>query len=85
MFQPTVTFLIGDHVNVLNDYKKMGPSQILKLLTCLCHHLIDVLIEFNQSLIPPTFINAVNVYQFLHELLSTSAMWRNIAKNPSAN
>ena len=73
MFQPTVTFLIGDHVNVLYDYKKMGPSQILKL------------IEFNQSLIPPTFINAVNVYQFLHELLSTRAMWRNIAKNPSAN
>ena len=23
--QPTVTFPIGDHVNVLHDYKKMGP------------------------------------------------------------
>ena len=23
--QPTVTFPIGDHVNVLHDYKKTGP------------------------------------------------------------
>ena len=23
--QPPVTFLIGDHVNVLHDYKKTGP------------------------------------------------------------
>ena len=48
--QPTVTFPIGDHVNVLYDYKKTGPSKILKRLTCHCHHLIDMLIEFSQSL-----------------------------------
>ena len=49
MVQPTVTFPIGDHVNVLHDYKKTGPLKILKLLTCRCHHLIDMLIEFSQS------------------------------------
>ena len=49
--QPPVTFPIGDHVNVLHDYKKTGPSTILKLLTCRCHHLIDMLTEFSQSLV----------------------------------
>ena len=47
--QPTVTFPIGNHVNVLHDYKKTGPSKILKLLTCRNHHLIDMLIEFSQN------------------------------------
>ena len=46
--QPTVTFPIGDHVNVLHDYKKTGPSSI-KLLTCRYHHLIDMLVEFCQN------------------------------------
>ena len=35
--QSTVTFPIGDHVNVLYNYKKTRPSNILKLLTCFCH------------------------------------------------
>ena len=30
--QPPVTFPIGDHVNVLHDYKKTGPSKIQKLV-----------------------------------------------------
>ena len=46
--QPSVTFPIGDHFNILHDYKKTGPSKILKLLTCRCHHLIEMLIEFSQ-------------------------------------
>ena len=44
--QPTVTFPIDDHINVLHDQKKTGPYKILKLLTCRCHHLIDMLVEF---------------------------------------
>ena len=59
--QPTVTFPIADHVNVLHDYKKTGPSKILKLLTCRCHHLIDMLIEFSQSLILLTLLKCLNV------------------------
>ena len=47
--QPTVMFPIGDYVKILDDYKKTRPSKILKLLIYLCHHLIDVLIEFSQS------------------------------------
>ena len=53
--QPTVMFLtgdtfpIGDHDNILQDYEKMGPSKILKLLTCRCHYLTDMLNEFSQS------------------------------------
>ena len=76
--QPPVTFPIDDHVNVLHDYKKTGPSKILKLLTCRCHHLIDMLIEFSQSLILVTHLKCLNVnfYQFLHELLRTRALLR---------
>ena len=59
--QPTVTFPIGDHVNVLYDYKKTGPSKILKLLTCHCHHLIDMLLEFCQNHIFLTLIKWLNV------------------------
>ena len=59
--QPPVTFPIGDHVNVLHDYKKTGPSKILKLLTCRCHHLIDMLIECNQSLVLVTHLKCLNV------------------------
>ena len=81
--QPTVTFPIGDHVNVLHDYKKTGPSKILKLLSCRCHHLNDrhdgrVL---SKSHISNSFKTAeraipVNIYQFLHKLLRTRALWR---------
>ena len=46
--QPIVTFPIGDHVNILHDYKKTRPSKIMKLRTCRCHHLIDMLVEFSQ-------------------------------------
>ena len=70
--QPTVTFPISDHVNVLRDYKKKGPSHILKLNTCHCHLLTDMLIEFSQSLILLTNLKCLNVpypsilfYQFL--------------------
>ena len=74
--QSTVTFPIGDYVNILHDYKKTGPSKILKFLTCCCHHLIDMLVEFYQNHIFLTLKMAehdipVNVYQFLHELLCT--------------
>ena len=76
--QPTVTFSIGDQVNVLQDYKKTRPS---KLLTYRCHHLIDMLVEFNQNHIfltlkMPERAIPVNVYQFLHKLLRTRALWR---------
>ena len=43
-----VRFPIGGHVNVLHNYKKTGPSKILKLPTCHCHHTIDMLVEFSQ-------------------------------------
>ena len=59
--QPPVTFPIGDHVNVLHDYKKTGPSKIMKLLTCCCYHLIDMLIEFSQSLVLVTHLKCLNV------------------------
>ena len=82
--QPTVTLPIGigDHVNGLHDYKKTGPSKILKLLSCRCHHLIDMLVEFCQNHIFLTLKTAelaisVNIYyQFLHKLLRTRALWR---------
>ena len=56
--QPTVTFPIDDHVNVLHDYKKTGPS---KILTYRCHHPIDMLIEFSQSLVLLTHFKCLNV------------------------
>ena len=59
--QPPVTFPIGDHVTVLHDYKKTGPSKIMKLLTCRCHHLIHMLIEFSQSLVLVTHLKYLNV------------------------
>ena len=59
--QPTVMFPIGDHVNVLHDYKKTRSSKILKLLTCRCHHLIDLLIKLGQSLILLTHLKCMNV------------------------
>ena len=59
--QPSVTFPIGDHVNILHDYKKMRPSKILKLLTCCCHHLIDMLVKFSQNLIFLTLLKCLNV------------------------
>ena len=59
--QPPVTFPIGDNVNVLHDYKKTGPSTILKLLTCRCYHLIDTLIEFSQSFVLVTHLKYLNV------------------------
>ena len=68
--QPTVKFPIGDHVNVLHDYKKTRPSKILKLLTCCCHHLIDMLVKFSQiflTLKMPERAIPINVY-FQHKL-----------------
>ena len=59
--QPTVTFPIGDHVNVLHDYKKTRPSKILKLRTCRCHHLIDTLVEFSKNHIFLTLLKCLNV------------------------
>ena len=59
--QPSVTFPIGDHVNVLHDYKKMRPSKILKLLTCRCHHLIDMLIKCSQNLVFLILLKCLNV------------------------
>ena len=61
--QPTVTSPIGDHVNVLHDYKKTGPSKmkLLKLLSCRCHHLIDMLVEFCQNHIFLTLLKRLNV------------------------
>ena len=47
--QPPVTFPIGDHIYVLHDYKKTEPSEIFKLLSCRCHHLIDMLVELCQN------------------------------------
>ena len=74
--QPTVIFPTGDHVNVLHDYKKTGPSKILKLLTCRCHagrvlsksHISNSF-KMAERAIP------VHVYQFLHELQSTCALY----------
>ena len=59
--QPPVTFPIGDHVNVLHDYKKTGPSKILKLLSCRCQHLIDTLVECCQNHIFLTLLKRLNV------------------------
>ena len=59
--QPTVTIPIGDHVNVLHDYKKTGPSKILKLLSCHCHHLIDMLVGFCQNHIFITLLKWLNM------------------------
>ena len=88
--QPPVTFPIGDHVNVLHDYKKTGPSKILKLLTCRCHHLIDMLIEFSQSLILVTHLKCLNVQypsnftNFCMNYYAHVPCCEKIAKNPSA-
>ena len=59
--QPTVTFPIGDHVNVFYDYKKTGPSTILKLPSCRCHHLIDMLVEFCKNHMFLTLLKWLNV------------------------
>ena len=53
--QPTVTFPIGDHVDVLHDYKKTGPSKILKLLSSRRRHLVDMLVKFCKNHIFLTF------------------------------
>ena len=68
--QPTVTFATGDHVNVLHDYKKKGPI--------LSKSHISNSFKMAERSIP------VNVYQFLHKLLSTRLVVKKIAKNPSA-
>ena len=54
---------------------------VLKLLTCCCHHFTDMLVEFNQNHIfltlkMPKRATPVNVYQFLHKVLRTRALWR---------
>ena len=61
---------------------KMLQSQIMKLLSCHCHHLIDILVEFyKKSHISNSFKTSqraisVNIYQFLYKLLRTRALWR---------
>ena len=56
--------------------RKRDHKIILKL-TCRCHHLTDMLVEFNQSLVLLTLFKCLNVpylsmfYKFLHELLRT--------------
>ena len=87
--RPTVTFPIGDHVNVLHIYKKTKSSTILKLLTCRCHHLIDVLVEFSQNDIFLTILKCLNVpfpSMFKHVCTNYYAhapCSEIIAKNPS--
>ena len=51
MFQPIVTIPVGDHVNVLHDYKKTGQYKTMKHLNCRCYHLIDKLVEFSQNVL----------------------------------
>ena len=90
--QPTVTFPIGDHVNVLHDYKKTGPSKILKLLSCRCHHLIDMLVEFCQNHIFLTLLKRLNGYgtypsiftNFCINYYAHMPCGETIAKHPSA-
>ena len=87
--QPTVTFPIGDHVNVLHDYKKTRPSKSLKLLKCLCHHFIDILFEFSQNDIFLTLLKCLNVpypSMFTHFCINYYAhapCGERIAKHPS--
>ena len=86
--QPTVTFPIGDHVNVCHEYKKTGPSTILKL-TCHCHNLIDMLVEFSQSIILLTHLKCLNVpyasifTNFCMNYYAHMPCGEKIAKNPS--
>ena len=88
--QPTVTFPIGDHVNVLHDYKKMGPSTILKLLSCRCQHIINMLVEFCQNHIFLTLLKQLNVLYpsiFTNVCINYYAhvpCGEKIPKNPSA-
>ena len=88
--QPPVTFPIGDHVNILHDYKKTGPSKILKLLSCRCHHLIDMLVEFCQNHIFLTLLKWLNVpypsilTNFCINYYAHVPCGETIAKNPSA-
>ena len=85
--QPTVTFPIGDHVNVLHDYT--GPSKILKLLSCRCHHLIDMQVEFCQKHIFLTLLKRLNVpypsifTNFCINYYAHVPCGEKIAKNPS--
>ena len=87
--QPTVTFPIGDHVNILYDYKKTGPSKIMKLLTCRCHHLIDILVEISKNDIFLTLLKCLNVSypsMFINVCINYYAhapCSEQIAKNPS--
>ena len=88
--QPTFTFPIGDHVNVLHDYKKTGPSKILKLLSCRCHHLSNMLVEFCQNHIFLTLLKWLNVpcpsifTNFCINYYAHVPCGEKIAKNPSA-
>ena len=54
----------------------------MKLLTCRCHHLIDMLVGFCQNLTLKMAERAipVNVYQFLHELLRMRALWQKMCQ-----
>ena len=87
--QPTVTFPIGNHVNVLHDYKKTRPSKIMKLLTCRWHHLIDMLVEFSQNHIFLTLLKCLKVpypsmfTNFCINYYAHTPCGEKIARNPS--
>ena len=89
--QPTITFPIGDHVNVLRDYKKTGHKKLrIFLYTCLCHRLIDMLIEFSQILVFLTHLKCLNVpypsifTNFCMNYYAHVPCGEKNAKNPSA-
>ena len=88
--QPTVTFPIGDHINILHDYKITGPIQILNFFSCRCHHLNDMLVEFCQNQIFLTLLKRLNVpcpsifTNFCINYYAHVPCGEKIAKNPSA-
>ena len=88
--QPTVTFPTGDHVNVLHDYRKTGPSKILKLFISRCHHLVDMLVEFCRNRIFRTLLKWLNVpcpsifTNFCINYYAHVPCGEKFAKNPSA-
>ena len=60
-FRLLLRFTLATMLTFCIIIKKTGPSKILKLLTCRFHHLIDMLIEFRQSLILLTHLKCLNV------------------------
>ena len=62
----------------------------MKLLTCRCHHLTDMLIEFSQSLVLVTHLKCLNVPYpsiftiFCMNYYAHMPCCEKIVKNPSA-